>query len=106
MKFQLRSDTEREDAEIILQGISVIFRVISSTEVILMDDFEAYVKSIMTKICTVYFFAPIPITGLRTMSHCIEKMRKRGNRGLGQVSEGYELIGVEISEYYSLMMFL
>ena len=61
--------------------------------------------SIMTKICTVYFFAPIPITGLRTMSHCIEKMRKRGNRGLGQVSEGYGLIGVEISEDYSLMMF-
>ena len=88
MNFQFKNDKERQDAEIILQGISVIFRVISSMEEVLMDDFEAFVKKIMTKISTVYFFAPIPITGLRTMSHCIEKMKNLGNKGLGQVSEG------------------
>ena len=64
-----------------------IFRVVSSTGHVEMVDFEAYVKEAHTFMVKTYPFAPIPISGLRLLSHCIEKMKIRGNRGLGPIAE-------------------
>ena len=77
----------QDDIESLMTYIIRIFRVVSSTGHVDMVAFEAYVKEAHTFMVKTYYFAPIPITGLRMLSHCIEKMKGRGNRGLGPISE-------------------
>ena len=84
----LRSDQERSDADEILKNTFAIFRVVSSMRYVHMNKFEDLVKSTMKKMTTAWPFAPTPISGIRMLLHCIEKMKKRGGRGLGHLNEG------------------
>ena len=78
---------EAPNLRLLLMMFNVVARIVNCVRKIDVDKFEEFCKNTQLQLLHTFPFCNLSDSVSRMLRHCCEKMRKNGNRGLGQYSE-------------------
>ena len=78
---------EAPNLRLLLMMFNVVARIVNCVRKIDVDKFEEFVKNTHLQLLHTFPFCNVTESVSRMLRHCVERMRKNGNRGLGQFSE-------------------